>query len=304
MGSTGKTKGIVPVQKKYYVAIGPALDGKIPSGDPYWHKFNGSFRNMQLTQLELATRLYDGHAITTCCDPQWRKTENYKLGQHLGLDFDTEDENSTLSHLASDHFISRYGSIIHTTPSHTPDKPRARVIFLLDTPIHQAQNYTAAAAALLWIFGTADKQCKDPVRFFYGGKPGSTEIEWLNNELPLDVVRDMIKRHKIATERRTDRRRSRYYPPDTTDEHKIADALRHIDPWALAYDEWLAVLMAIHSEIPGPRGLSIAESWGDGKPGEIEHKWDGFKTNGNASGQVTIGTLFAFAKDYGWDPTR
>ena len=37
------------------------------------------------------------------------------------------------------------------------EKPRARVVFLLDQPIMQAKNYTLAASALLWVFGTADR---------------------------------------------------------------------------------------------------------------------------------------------------
>jgi len=215
------------------------------------------------------------------------------------VDFDTEDRRSSIATLKSDPFIQKYGSIIYTTPSHRIDAPRARVVFLLDHPIHQAKNYTAAAAALLFIFGAADRQCKDPVRFFYGTKPGSGQVEWLNNELPLSLVRDLIKQHQVAQNARQHKRKRRYSPNTTNDNH-VAAALDHLDPWALEYDEWLGVLMAIHSEMPGASGLSLAESWGDGYPGEIEKKWLGFKTNGNASGQVTIGTLFALAKEHGW----
>ena len=288
-----------PITNTYHVALGPILTSKIPPGDKYWYEFNGSFKNTELPQLDIASALYDGHAITTCCDPQWRKTENYQQGQHIGLDFDTEDQRSTITTLMKDTFISKYASIIYTTPSHTPDKPRARVIFLLDTPIKQAKNYTLSAASLLWIFGAADRQCKDPVRFFYGGKPGSTEMEWLNNELPLPLVRDLIGRYQ-KTGATTRRQTQRQYSPSSTDERQISDALKFINPWRLNYDEWVAVLMAIHSEL-GAGGLSLATSWGDGQPGEIEQKWRGFDTSGNVSGRIGIGTLFALAKDGGWE---
>lgn len=283
----------------YRIAIGPVLQGKIPPGDPYWREFNGSFCNSELEQLDIAAALYDGKPITTWCDPQWRKAENYRCGQHIGLDFDTEDQRSTIPTLMRDSFIGKYGSIVYTTPSHTPDKPRARVIFLLDTPIYQARNYTLAASALLWIFSTADRQCKDPVRFFYGGKPGATEMEWLGHELPLTLVKDLIQRYQ-ATGNLTRKQTQRQYEPGTADERQIADALRHIDPWRLDYDEWVAVLMAIHSEL-GSAGLSLAESWGDGKPGEVALKWRSFDSGGNVSGRVGIGTLFKLAKDNGWE---
>ena len=83
--------------------------------------------------------IYAGHLFTT-----WHQTtgdtNNYELGQHIGVDFDTEDERSTLRYLAKDKFISRYANLIYTTPSHRPEAPRARVLFLLDTPIHQAKE--------------------------------------------------------------------------------------------------------------------------------------------------------------------
>ena len=286
--------------ESYQLGLGPILHNKIPPGDASWKTFNGSFCNTTMEQLEIASALYDGHAITTCLDPPWRKAENYKCGQHIGLDFDTEDQRSTIAALMKDSFIDKYGAIIYTTPSHTPAAPRARVIFLLDTPIYQATNYTLVATALLWIFGAADRQCKDPVRFFYGARPGAAEMEWLNHELPLGLARDLIARYQ-STGNATRKRAQRTYAPGTADERQIADALKHIDPWRLGYDEWVAVLMAIHSELPGAGGLTLAESWADGKPNEVEQKWRGFDAGGNVSGRVSIGTLFALAKDGGWE---
>jgi len=300
---TGLLTETVHADDTYHIGVGPVLQGKIPPGSPYWHEFNGSFRNQQLPQLDIASALFDGHAITTCCEPQWRKADNYKRGQHIGLDFDTEDQRSTIPALLKDRFIRRYASILYTTPSHTPDKPRARVLFLLDAPIYQPQNYAMAATALLWVFGAADRQCKDPVRFFYGGKPGACEMEWLGHELPIELVKDLIRRYQ-ATGKAERRRTQRDYAPGTADERDVVDALKHIDPWRIDYDEWVAVLMAIHSEIPGPRGMSLADMWADGYPGEVEHKWRSFDANGNTSGRVGIGTLFALAKNGGWEHGR
>ena len=284
------------MQDTYKVALGPVLYGKIQPGDPYWTTFNGSFQNVELSQDYIAAELYEGKPITTWCEPQWRKTENYQCGQHLGLDFDTEDQRSSIPHLLKEPFISHYASIIYTTPSHTPSAPRARALFLLDTPIFQAANYTLAASALLWIFGTGDRQCKDAVRFFYGGKPGACDMEWLGNVLPLDLVKDLIARYK-ATGDAQRKRSHKVYEPREADEKQIMSALSRIDPWGVEYDDWLAILLALHHSL-GERGFMLAESWADGKPGEVERKWRGF---GNYSGaMVTLGTLFKIAKDHGW----
>lgn len=288
------------MENTYKIAIGPALPGKLPPGDPRWHSFNAGFVNQDVDQLTLAANIYDGHAFTTWHRNNWRASENFLLGQHLALDFDTEDARSTLPALQREPFIAKHAALVYTTPSHTPDKPRARVVFLLDTPIYQAKNYTAAMAALLWLYGTADRQCKDAVRFFYGGKPGACEMEWLNNELPLALVKDLIARYQ-ATGAQTKHHTTRIYTPNNASEEEVMAALRCIPAWGITYDEWIRVLMALHSAFPDS-GLSMAEAWAEGKPGEVERKWKSFKTDGNTAGRVGLGTLFSLAKRYGHQP--
>lgn len=286
--------------RSYCVALGPSLNTKIPYGDPYWPTFNASFENKSLSQPELANAIYEGHPITTWHRNHWRHSKNYELGQHLGIDFDTEDGRSSLPQLMKDPFISRHAALVYTTPSHTPDKPRARAVFLLDTPIRQPQNYVLAATALLWIFGSADRQCKDAARFFYGGKPGACEMEWLAHELPLSLVKDLIKRYQ-ETGNHERKHLDRQYQPTSANEREVVAALQHIKAWGVSYDEWLSILMAIHSEFPGPNGEAIAESWADGKKGEVAQKWRSFSQDGNVSGRVGVGTLFQIAQDNGWE---
>jgi len=280
----------------YRIAVSRfALSKKIPFGDPFWGEFNGSFTNKNVTAIDLANHIYAGYSFTTWHKDGWRKTANYQCGQHVGLDFDTEDERSTLAALAKDRFIARYASMIYTTISHQPDKPRARVVFLLDKPIMQATNYALSAQALLWFFGTADRQCKDPVRFFYGA-PGC-QIEYLENVLPLAKVQELIAIYKETGLR--ERRRQDRTITGSADQQDVTAALQHIQPWSIDYDDWLRILMALHSEY-GDAGLNMAEQWADGKSGEIERKWRSFKETGNVSGTVTIGSLFEIAKRFGW----
>jgi len=175
------------------------LDRKLPHGDPFWPTFNASFQNLELEPFDLGRMIYDGHAITTWHGNNWRHSKNFLLGQHLGLDFDTEDKRSALATLMADKFIARYAALLYTTPSHTPEKPRTRVIFLLDTPIQQAKNYALAAQALIWSFGSADSACKDPARSWWGSLHGEMEIPY--KELPLDMVKRLIAQHQEVTAR-------------------------------------------------------------------------------------------------------
>jgi hypothetical protein len=283
--------------KEYSVAVSSyKLTEKIPPGAAMWKDFNASFISCEVKPQELMSCLYMGRPITTPHKNKWRATANYECGQHIGLDFDSGDKLSTVQHLASDKFVSKYASFIHTTISHIDEHPRARVIFLIDQPIMQAKNYAMAAAALLWLFGAADRQCKDPARFFYGA-PGCT-FEFIDQVLPISVIKKLIVNYIESGENeRKQSTRSNYLPPASQQE--VSEALKFIDPWKIAYDEWVSILMAIHSQF-GDGGYQLAESWGAGKPGEVEQKWKSFKPDGNVSGAVTIATLFQFAKLNGW----
>ncbi|MFA6305727.1 MAG: PriCT-2 domain-containing protein [Candidatus Gracilibacteria bacterium] len=281
----------------YRVAVSRCeLAGKIPPGSPLWHDFNGSFDNLDVTAGELGSYIAAGHAFTTWHRNHWRATDNYEAGQHLGLDFDAGDNTSTLTSLAQNKFVAKYAAFLYTTPSHTAEFPRARAVFLLDTPIMQPANYTLAASALLWLFGTADRQCKDAVRFFYGSQ--DCTMTWLDNVLPLATVRHMIAQYQETGHAERKRmQRADWQAP--LDQAEVADALRSIDPWRLDYGEWVQVLMALHAAF-GDGGRVLADTWADGQPGEVDRKWRTFKPNGNAAGAVTIATVFGFAKRAGW----
>lgn len=272
------------------------LKSKIPPGSPNWPIFNASFVNHEIDAEHLMQAIWDGRSITPWHSNSWRHSKNYLLGQHLGLDFDSEDEHSRMKNLLSDKFISKYAALIHTTMSHTPEKPRARVIFLLDTPIMQPKNYVLAASALLWLYGTADRACRDAARLFYGSP--NCEFEYLDNVLPIDVVKKIISQYQSSGLAEKKRSVDKNYRAPAT-QQEVANALKLIPPWGIEYDEWVEVLMGIHSEF-GDAGYELAISWADGKPGEVEQKWRSFKSSGNTIGAVTIATVFGIAKNYGW----
>ena len=282
----------------YKIAVSKfALEKKIPEGSDFWSTFNASFTNQNIGTDMLMQSVYDGHPITTWHANHWRTGANYICGQYLGIDFDTEDKQSSLPILIQDKFILKYGAFLYTTVSHTEDKPRSRAIFVLDAPIMQAKNYTMGAAALLWVFGTAaDRKCKDAVRFFYGSK--GCQFEYINQVLPLDVVKKLIAQYQeTGCSEKHKAVHKDYHAP--TNQQDVADALKVIPPWQIDYDEWVTVLMAIHSEF-GDAGFSLAESWGAGKQGEVERKWQSFKQCGNTAGAITIATLLGMAKKFGW----
>lgn len=273
---------------------------KLMHGDPLWGQFNASFDNAEMEQVEILDMIYHGHPFTTWHKDKWRHSKNYLAGQHIGLDWDTEDERSTINFLMKDPFVKKYGFLIYTTPSHRPEAPRARVVFLLDTPIQQAKNYAAAASAMLWLFGSADRQCKDPCRFFYGSK--DCEMEWLGQTLPLEKLKAIMGQYEASGKLAKRMATQRNYTP-TADQQEVADALKAIPAWGIDYDEWVKILMGIHQAF-GDSGLALAESWAQGVEKEVEHKWRSFKQNGNLAGTVTLNTVFKIARDRGWQGAK
>ena len=241
-----------------------SLDKKIPQGSPFWKRFNGSFENRDVTPLELAILIHEGHAFTTWHKDNWRSSANFILGQHIALDFDTEREDSSIPTLLQSSFISRYASILYTTSSHRPEAPRARVVFLLDKPIYYAENYAQAASALVWTFERADQQCKDVCRSWYGSM--GCEYTLLDNVLPVTVARQLAYQYEKATAKP-----EHIYDGEPADFGEAADALQHIPPWGIPYSEWVAVLMALYRGF-GNEALPLAESWADGKKGEVRAK--------------------------------
>ena len=176
-----------------------ALDGKIPPGDRMWGDFNDKFQNMDLEPMEIANSIWTGHAYAGWHEGR-RNLENFRLAQHIAVDMDTNDERSAIAVLSQHLLVRSYAAMIHTTPSHTEQTPRARIIFLLDEPIVSAEAWRAAAVFLMSQFDGADQVCKDASRFFYGSK--NADIWMAPNVLPLAQLRHYYRRWLMTQPKR------------------------------------------------------------------------------------------------------
>ena len=89
----------------------------------------------------------------------------------------------------------------------------------------------------------------------------------------------------------------------TEDHSDLAEALEHIDPASLSYEEWVQVGMALHeSGLP----CELWDEWSRRDParyheGECESKWRGFGLAGSDA-RVGSGTVAKMARDRGWRP--
>lgn len=157
--------------------------------------------------------------------------------------------------------------------------------------------------------------------------PSGARYQWLrplNGDIPMlspeqvdqlvEASRHFDKREARRPEERPERPHEESQAPAPVIQHKttldrgnkpaleeLREMLNHIPAWGITYEEWVAVLMALHSTEPGPAGLALAEEWGEGKPNEIARKWKSFKKD---TGGVGVGTLVEMAKRGGYKPSR
>lgn len=167
-----------------------ALKNKIPQGDPLWNTYNDSFEPMSLEPIELANYIYLGQGYAGWHAGR-RKIENFVRSGFIGVDMDSGDKRSSFDVLLKHDFVQMYGSLVHTTPSHSKEAPRARVIFFLDEPITDAAKYQTAAKLLVTQFDGADVACTDASRFFYGSC--NCDIWFSDNVLPLQQLRHFYR---------------------------------------------------------------------------------------------------------------
>jgi len=277
------------------ISINPKHKNKMPNLSPqamrnWWRIFNAQFVNLDLPAQHLPEQIRTGFAYTAQ-HSNYRKADNFICAQHVGLDFDTGDERSSFEHLLQDDFIRNSAYFLHSTASHTDEKPRSRVVFVLDKPIYDVAKYallTEAFAETYKTNGFADPSCKDPVRLFFGAE--NCRIKFLGNTMPLTTAAGIVipykeKKQKQYSERQTSTNHaitgtdhdwllSRMVhkieaAPDGTKWSTLGKVAReaggYIGAGYFTYDEVFNALYQAISIRPSTRDMHVAEqrlSWG------------------------------------------
>lgn len=179
------------------IAINPDHINKMPvltgaQMKDWWRRFNGDFKNVDIPIEEFIKAIQHGYSYTAQ-HRNYRKADNFVFGQHIGLDFDTDDATSSIDYLSTVQFIRDHAALIHTTASHTDEHPRARVIFVLPFPFRDVRRYSVLTEAFAHMFGYADHSCSDPVRLFFGAK--NCEVRMLGNTLPIELVKEIATKY-------------------------------------------------------------------------------------------------------------
>ena len=179
------------------------LDKKALKGQASYN----AFAPQTMTLSGLLAHIRKGYAwMPAAAAPQTRKA--FQSAQLLALDFDNDAGNLPVSAeaLKQHAFIGQFAAIVYETASSTPERPKSRAVFVLDSPIASAEGFTAAAAALIDLCSDLrpDIACKDASRLFFGAQNSNS---WINEDavLALGILREHVadmRNQDAVTERR------------------------------------------------------------------------------------------------------
>lgn len=299
------------------VAINRRYDCKLAHDSDQWYDFNNTFVNVELNVAEFIKAIRQGHPYApqhahihrrieksdgTFYNSAYRHTLNWLPTNVLSLDFDTENYKSSFSFLLCDPFISQYASLLYATVSSTPERPRTRVLFVLDQDIQQVANYGLALQMLNASYDTKDATNVDVVKAYAGNKQSDCQVTIIDNILPIEkliLLVDNFTRMK-REQKEAERQRKIESLSSIPSVDTVRDMLRHI-PTNLPYAEWRRVVAAVQRSVPDDEtGIILIDEWyPKRKPEEVAQMFRSF----GRGGSITIGTLRYLATRGGWiDP--
>ena len=217
-----------------------------------------------------------------------RHDDDFVSRQLLFIDIDS---GMTIPELLENDFYNQHGAGFYTTPSHTQDSHRFRIMFVTETAITDGERVKKLIMALMRVFDHADPACKDSTRIFYGTVAAQLKERrdiilsdaWV--EL-LVVMEDMFRAQQQPVSIAID---TRQYLPKSLDQiEELLNQLRkhYAD---LNYQQRRDVTWAVASQVSNPDTVRLLRSrWDDSdKTGRYE-----MFVNARKSAKITIGTIY------------
>ena len=170
-------------EKKWLISFNPRLIDKIPP--EHKESFSTGFETFEVSADDFEEVVSKGISFSYLFEDGVRKTQNFILSDCLCADV---DGGLTLQDAMQHTLVSRYASFIYTTPSHSEDIHRFRVVFLLDESIEDPEILSGATRALAKMLG-GDLSVADAARLFYGNS--GAKLVHLGNTMPPAVVNEL-----------------------------------------------------------------------------------------------------------------
>lgn len=149
-------------------------------------KMNVGFTNGETTLTELAELINLGFAYSYQFKDGIRRGENFIATDFIAVDI---DDGSPLNEILLEPIVKSYGSMWHTTASHSPDNNRYRVIFVLPHTLTNRDEVKTVARSLTRRL-SGDMAATDVARFFYGAYGCQYEI--LSGQISEEFLNELL----------------------------------------------------------------------------------------------------------------
>jgi hypothetical protein len=142
--------------------------------------------NVEITVDQLIKHICCGHPYTHQFAGGKRSKDHFTCAEILIADI---DKGLRLDQALEHSLISKFATFIHTTPTHTSENHRFRVIFVLERKVFGADQYEAMYQALMEELPT-DPKAKSAAQFFFGST--GCDIHWIGKSIPDKQISSMI----------------------------------------------------------------------------------------------------------------
>lgn len=157
--------------KRLKVAINPGLIDKNLSGDT--RKFVAGWKNVELTPSELADHINQGIAYCPqLAGDKSRRAKNFFCSDVLSVDM---DGLRRVDEVLADPWVREHLTIFYTTPNHTEERHRFRLVFAVERTITDASEMVAATLSLALKL-SGDRSVTDAARLFYGSRGSNPAV--------------------------------------------------------------------------------------------------------------------------------
>lgn len=249
----------------------------------------------ELTFNEVFVMLTEGgYTLAPALTTEHRDEEHFKSHQLALVDI---DKGMQINQLKTLEFYQQYGSGFYTTPSHTAQDHRFRIIYKLDTAITDPQKMRELYEGLLVIHGAADISCKDSARLFFGTVDAVQKEITTRTLSSVGLQQAIDAREKFLAAKNASipvSNRDKFDAPNEQDVIEILDELRKLYS-DFNYSTRFAVTRAVASAI----GTSLAvyhmrTRWDDSSK---TAKYEDLLKDPLIAGGPTLGTLVHMIRD-------
>jgi len=284
----------------------------IDKGDPE----KPGWINAEFTLEEFVSHIKRGHAYSGGVIKEGRSSKkpaaaDIAYAQILSVDVDNEkkiynkdtksydkfkkelaDEYLPFDIAAADPFVVENALLIYTSPSHTEEWHRFRIVFLLPEKIHDIVEWAEIATALIKKYDS-DKSCKNIDRFFYGHS--MCEMHVYGNQLDSKVLQSLNHAEEKENYEVVKYKKSGLNGDITAE---LAEEMLSYIPRRLDYMDWGKIVSAIGNTFDESTAVRLIEAWSpDEKKGtryKIQHR----------NKKPTIASVIAIAAEFGFDKSK